>query len=298
MSILEVKNLTHTYDGNTPFFSDAVKDVSFSVEKGEIIGIIGHTGSGKSTLVQHLNGLLKPTSGEIILNGENIWKNSKNIRKIRSQVGLVFQYPEYQLFEDTVYKDIAFGPKNMGLSDNALLFATNKSYEIDIRIKEICELVGIKEEYLEKSPFDLSGGEKRRVAIAGVMAMQPEIIVFDEPVAGLDPKGRADVVKMIADYRKKYNATVFIISHNMEDMALIADKLIVMNKGELVLFDKTENVFKEYELLKTIGLNVPMVTQIFLILKEKGMNIPDNIFTVDTAVEYLLSIYKGGNSNA
>lgn len=288
MSILEVKNLTHTYDGNTPFFSDAVKDVSFSVEKGEIIGIIGHTGSGKSTLVQHLNGLLKPTSGEIILNGENIWKNSKNIRKIRSQVGLVFQYPEYQLFEDTVYKDIAFGPKNMGLSDN----------EIDIRIKEICELVGIKEEYLEKSPFDLSGGEKRRVAIAGVMAMQPEIIVFDEPVAGLDPKGRADVVKMIADYRKKYNATVFIISHNMEDMALIADKLIVMNKGELVLFDKTENVFKEYELLKTIGLNVPMVTQIFLILKEKGMNIPDNIFTVDTAVEYLLSIYKGGNSNA
>lgn len=288
MSILEVKNLTHTYDGNTPFFSDAVKDVSFSVEKGEIIGIIGHTGSGKSTLVQHLNGLLKPTSGEIILNGENIWKNSKNIRKIRSQVGLVFQYPEYQLFEDTVYKDIAFGPKNMGLSDN----------EIDFRIKEICELVGIKEEYLEKSPFDLSGGEKRRVAIAGVMAMQPEIIVFDEPVAGLDPKGRADVVKMIADYRKKYNATVFIISHNMEDMALIADKLIVMNKGELVLFDKTENVFKEYELLKTIGLNVPMVTQIFLILKEKGMNIPDNIFTVDTAVEYLLSIYKGGNSNA
>ena len=288
MSILEVKNLTHTYDGNTPFFSDAVKDVSFSVEKGEIIGIIGHTGSGKSTLVQHLNGLLKPTSGEIILNGENIWKNSKNIRKIRSQVGLVFQYPEYQLFEDTVYKDIAFGPKNMGLSDN----------EIDFRIIEICELVGIKEEYLEKSPFDLSGGEKRRVAIAGVMAMQPEIIVFDEPVAGLDPKGRADVVKMIADYRKKYNATVFIISHNMEDMALIADKLIVMNKGELVLFDKTENVFKEYELLKTIGLNVPMVTQIFLILKEKGMNIPDNIFTVDTAVEYLLSIYKGGNSNA
>ncbi len=288
MSILEVKNLTHTYDGNTPFFSDAVKDVSFSVEKGEIIGIIGHTGSGKSTLVQHLNGLLKPTSGEIILNGENIWNNSKNIRKIRSQVGLVFQYPEYQLFEDTVYKDIAFGPKNMGLSDN----------EIDIRIKEICELVGIKEEYLEKSPFDLSGGEKRRVAIAGVMAMQPEIIVFDEPVAGLDPKGRADVVKMIADYRKKYNATVFVISHNMEDMALIADKLIVMNKGELVLFDKTENVFKQYELLKTIGLNVPMVTQIFLILKEKGMNIPDNIFTVDTAVEYLLSIYKGGNSNA
>lgn len=288
MPILEVKNLVHTYDGNTPFFSDAVKDVSFSVEKGEIIGIIGHTGSGKSTLVQHLNGLLKPTSGEIFLNDENIWKNPKNIRKIRSQVGLVFQYPEYQLFEDTVYKDIAFGPKNMRLSD----------IEIDKRIKEICELVGIKEEYFEKSPFDLSGGEKRRVAIAGVMAMQPEIIVFDEPVAGLDPKGRNDVVKMISDYRDKYNATVLIISHNMEDMALIADKLIVMNRGELALFDTTENVFKQHELLKNIGLSVPMVTQIFLLLKEMGMDIPDNIFTIDSAVDYLLSAYKGGNNNA
>lgn len=288
MSILEVKNLTHTYDGNTPFMHDAVKNVSFSVNKGEIIGIIGHTGSGKSTLVQHLNGLLKASRGEVLLDGKNIWDDPKKIRAIRSRVGLVFQYPEYQLFEDTVYKDIAFGPKNMGLSDD----------EIAKRICEICDLVGIKAEYLDKSPFDLSGGEKRRVAIAGVMAMQPEIIVFDEPVAGLDPKGRADVVKMISDYSKKYNATVLIISHNMEDMALIADKLIVMNKGELALFDTTENVFKQHKFLNDIGLSVPMVTQVMLALKNKGVNIPDDIFTVEKAVDYLLTFIKGGNSNA
>ncbi len=288
MSILEVKNLTHTYDGNTPYMHDAVKNVSFSIEKGEVIGIIGHTGSGKSTLVQHLNGLLKASAGEILLDGKNIWDNPKNIRAIRSRVGLVFQYPEYQLFEDTVYKDIAFGPKNMGLSDD----------EIANRITEICELVGIKEDYLEKSPFDLSGGEKRRVAIAGVMAMQPEIIIFDEPVAGLDPIGRSRVIKMISDYSKKYNATVLIISHNMEDMALIADKLLVMNKGELALFDTTENVFRQYDFLKSIGLNVPMVTQIMLALKDKGLEIPNNIFTVDSAVDYLLNLTKGGNHNA
>lgn len=280
MPILEVKNLTHTYGGSKPFFNDAVKNVSFSIEKGEIIGIIGHTGSGKSTLVQHLNGLLKPTDGEILLEGNNIWDDPKKIRSIRSRVGLVFQYPEYQLFEDTVYKDISFGPKNMGLSDE----------KINKRIVEICELVGIKQEYFEKSPFDLSGGEKRRVAIAGVMAMQPEIIIFDEPVAGLDPKGRNDVIKMILDYRKKYDATVLIISHNMEDMAVLADKLIVMNKGELVMFDITENVFKQHKKLKEIGLNVPIVTQVMLKLAEMGVEVPDNIFTVDSAVEYLLNI--------
>lgn len=288
MSILEVKNLTHTYDGNTPFVHDAVKNISFCINKGEVIGIIGHTGSGKSTLVQHLNGLLKATEGEVLLDGKNIWENPKNIRAIRSRVGLVFQYPEYQLFEDTVYKDIAFGPKNMGLSDD----------EISNRISEICELVGIKQEYLNKSPFDLSGGEKRRVAIAGVMAMKPEIIIFDEPVAGLDPKGRNDVVKMISDYSKKYNATVLVISHNMEDMALIANKLIVMNKGEIALFDTTEKVFSQYDLLKSIGLNVPMVTQIMFTLKDKGIDVPDNILTVDQAVDYLLRFNKGGNQNA
>ncbi len=288
MSILEVKNLTHTYGGNTPFVNDAVKNVSFSIEKGEIIGIIGHTGSGKSTLVQHLNGLLKPSEGQVLLGGTDIWEDPKQIRKIRSQVGLVFQYPEYQLFENTVYEDIAFGPKKMGLD----------SQEIDNRIREICRIVGIKEDYFEKSPFDLSGGEKRRVAIAGVMAMKPEVIIFDEPVAGLDPKGRIDVVRMIRDYRDAYNATVLIVSHNMEDMAVIADKLIVMNKGELYDFDITDNVFKQYERLKSIGLNVPIVTQVFLKLKEKGVNVPDDIFTVDKAVEYLLSYRKAGDKNA
>lgn len=288
MPILEVKNLTHIYGDNTPFKTDAVKNVNFSIEKGEIVGIIGHTGSGKSTLVQHLNGLLKPTDGEILLEYQNIWEKTKEIKTIRSRVGLVFQYPEYQLFEDTVYKDIAFGPKNMGLDEE----------EINRRIIEICELVGIKKEYFEKSPFDLSGGEKRRVAIAGVMAMQPEIIVFDEPVAGLDPKGRNDVIKMISDYRQKYNATVLIISHNMEDMAVLADKLIVMNKGELVLFDTTENVFKQHAFLKSIGLNVPIVTQVMLSLKEKGIDVPDNIFTVKKAVDYLLSVKKEADINA
>ena len=288
MPILEVKNLTHIYGDNTPFKTDAVKNVNFSIEKGEIVGIIGHTGSGKSTLVQHLNGLLKPTDGEILLENQNIWEKPKEIKTIRSRVGLVFQYPEYQLFEDTVYKDIAFGPKNMRLNEE----------EINRRIIEICELVGIKKEYFEKSPFDLSGGEKRRVAIAGVMAMQPEIIVFDEPVAGLDPKGRNDVIKMISDYRQKYNATVLIISHNMEDMAVLADKLIVMNKGELVLFDTTENVFKQHAFLKSIGLNVPMVTQVMLSLKEKGIDVPDNIFTVKKAVDYLLSLKKEADINA
>ena len=286
MSILEVKNLTHTYDGNTPFMHDAVKNVSFTIEKGEIIGIIGHTGSGKSTLVQHLNGLLKATDGEVLLNGVNIWDNPKKMREIRSKIGLVFQYPKYQLFEDTVYKDIAYGPKNMGLTEQ----------EIEHRIYEICDLVGIKQEYFDKSPFDLSGGEKRRVAIAGVLAMQPEVIIFDEPVAGLDPKGRSDVIKLIAEYSRKYNATTLIISHNMEDMALISDKLIVMNKGELALFDTTDNVFRKHEFLQSIGLNVPMVTQIMLKLKEMGLKIPDNIFTVEKAVDYLLSL--GGNYNA
>ncbi len=284
MSLLEVKNLTHTYSGNTPFVNDAVSGVSFSAERGEIIGIIGHTGSGKSTLVQHLNGLLKPTSGEVLLDGKNIWDKPKEIKKIRSQVGLVFQYPEYQLFEETVYLDIAFGPKNMGLSGD----------ELDCRIRELCALLGIGEEYLEKSPFDLSGGEKRRVAIAGVMAMRPRVIVFDEPVAGLDPKGRTDVVKMISDYRDAYDATVIVISHNMEDMALIADKLLVMNKGKCAMFDKTERVFARADELKEMGLSVPMVTQVFYALKKMGAEVPDDILTVQAAVEYL----TGGGANA
>ena len=286
MSVLEVKNLTHTYSGNTPFVNDAVSGVSFAANKGEIIGIIGHTGSGKSTHVQHLNGHLKQTEGEIFIDGENIWDNPKEIRKVRSKVGLVFQYPEYQLFEETVFADIAFGPKNMGLSGD----------ELKNRVLETCKIIGVKDEYLEKSPFDLSGGEKRRVAIAGVMAMKPEVIVFDEPTAGLDPKGRENVMSIISDYRNATGATVIIISHCMEDMALIADRLIVMNNGKLEMFDTTENVFKNGERLRAIGLNVPIVTRVFDLLQKAGIPVPDDVFTVSRAVEVLKQIKAGGGN--
>ena len=287
MAILEVKNLTHTYSENSAFVNDAVSDVSFTVEKGEIIGIIGHTGSGKSTLVQHLNGLLKPTVGTVLFEDTDIWEKPKEIRKIRSKVGLVFQYPEYQLFEETVFKDICFGPKNMGLSGD----------ELKERVLEICKIVGVKPEYFDKSPFDLSGGEKRRVAIAGVMAMRPEVIVFDEPTAGLDPSGRENVMQIIKDYREATGATVIIISHSMEDMASLVDKILVMNKGSLYMFDTVENVFSKKEELESIGLNVPIVTRVFLELKRKGIDIDTNVFTVQKAVEVLNSL-KEGNENA
>ena len=277
---LEVKNLTYSYDGGTHTRNAAISNISFTAQKGEIIGIVGHTGSGKSTLVQQLNGLLKPLYGEVLLDEKSIWENPKEIRKIRSRIGLVFQYPEYQLFEDTVYDDIAFGPKNMGVSGK----------ELEQRIYDICKLIGVKEEYLQRSPFDLSGGEKRRVAIAGVMAMKPEIIIFDEPVAGLDPKGREDVIKMIYDYRNTYDATVFIVSHNMEDMAIVADKLIVLAGGELLAFDKTENIFKDKQLLEKAGLNPPIVTRVMDALREKGINVPSDVFTVDSAVEFLSAL--------
>lgn len=284
-AILEVKHLTHTYGDNTIFVNDAVSDLSFSVNKGEIIGIIGHTGSGKSTLVQHINGLLKPTSGQILIDGVDIWQDPKKIRDFRFKAGLVFQYPEYQLFEETVFNDIAFGPKNMGLEPD----------EINKRVTDICSLLNIPESYLDKSPFDLSGGEKRRVAIAGVMAMQPEIIIFDEPVAGLDPKGRNDVINMISDYRKAFGATVLIISHNMEDMAVLADKLLVMNKGKLEMFDTVKNVFSNYARLAEIGLDVPMVTKIMHCLKEKGIPVDENIFTVSDALSNIKRLTtKGG----
>ncbi|MBP3706919.1 MAG: energy-coupling factor transporter ATPase [Clostridia bacterium] len=286
--VLEIRNLTHTYSGNSTTKRDAVSNITFSVDGGEILGIIGHTGSGKSTLVQHLNGLLKPTKGTVLFEEKDIWLEPKKIRHIRSKVGLVFQYPEYQLFEETVYMDIAYGPKNMGLSGD----------ELRVRVEEICKLLGIDEDYFEKSPFDLSGGEKRRVAIAGVMAMRPKVLILDEPIAGLDPKGRADVIKMIESYNKAYNATVIIISHNMEDMAVLADKLIVMNKGALAMFGKTDEVFLKADLLRQIGLNVPIVTRVMAALKKKGIDVPDNIFTVDDAVKCLCSIKKGGGKDA
>ena len=284
MSILEVKSLTHTYGGNTPFYNDAVSNVSFTVEKGEILGIIGHTGSGKSTLVQHLNGLLKPTEGKVLIEDTDIWEKPSEIRKIRSRVGLVFQYPEYQLFEETVEADIAFGPKNMGLCGD----------ELKNRVREICEIVGVKPEYMDKSPFDLSGGEKRRVAIAGVMAMRPDVIVFDEPTAGLDPRGRENVINIIKNYRNATGATVIIISHSMEDMAVLADKLLVMNKGSLYMFDTVENVFSKKEELRSIGLDVPIVTRVFSMLRESGLDVEQNIFTVSAAVEELKKIKAGG----
>lgn len=289
MAILEVKNLTHTYgdNGNSPFVNDAVHNVSFGIESGEIIGIIGHTGSGKSTLVQHLNGLLKPTDGQVLFENEDIWSNPKEIRKIRSKVGLVFQYPEYQLFEETVFKDIAFGPKNMGLDGE----------ELNNTVNEICEIVGVKKEYLQKSPFDLSGGEKRRVAIAGVLAMKPQLIVFDEPTAGLDPRGREEVIEIIRNYRKVYNATVIIISHSMEDMAMLADKLLVMHNGELAMFDTVGNVFSNSESLRSIGLNVPIVTRVFEQMKKQGVKFPEMPFTVEKAVEIIKKL-KEGDGNA
>ena len=235
-------------------------------------------------MVQHLNGLLKPTDGSVLLEGKDIWENPKEIRKIRSKVGLVFQYPEYQLFEETVLEDIAFGPKNMGLSGE----------ELENRVKDICALVGVKEEFFEKSPFDLSGGEKRRVAIAGVMAMRPEIIVFDEPTAGLDPKGREDVLKIIADYRKAFGATVIIISHSMEDVAALTDKVLVMNRGKLQMFDTVENVFSKGEKLREMGLNVPIVTKDFAELKKIGIDVNLNVFTIEQAVAELKRIKEGG----
>ncbi len=287
MAILEVKGLTHTYNSSSPFMNDAVSSVSFSVEKGEIIGIIGHTGSGKSTLVQHLNGLLKPTKGSVLFENEDIWNDPKQIRKIRSKVGLVFQYPEYQLFEESVYADIAFGPKNMGFSGE----------ELDRRVRETCRMIGIKDKYLEKSPFDLSGGEKRRVAIAGVMAMMPQVIVFDEPTAGLDPRGREDIINIIKSYREATSATVIIISHSMEDMAELSDKILVMNKGSLEMFDTVENVFSQGQRLREMGLNVPIVTRVFEALKNSGLEVPQNVFTVERAIEVLSSL-KGDKINA
>ncbi len=287
MAALCVENLTYVYGEKSPFEKTAIRNISFNANSGEIIGIIGHTGSGKSTLIQHFNGLLKANSGRVLLDGADIWSEPKNIRSIRFKVGIVFQYPEYQLFEETVYKDIAFGPSNMGLSER----------EIEERVLSTSKMLGIGEELLSKSPFDLSGGEKRRVAIAGVMAMRPEIIVFDEPTAGLDPIGRDIVLNKIKEYRDITGALVFIVSHSMEDMAKVADRLLVMNKGEVVMLDETKKVFSESKLLEEIGLNVPQITKVFSLLNEKGFDIPKNIFTVNDGVSFLTSYMKEGKAN-
>ncbi len=278
--VLELKNLSYVYGTGTPFEKTAVNNLSLSIEEGEFIGIMGHTGSGKSTLVQMLNGLMKPTSGQVLLDGEDIWANPKDIRKIRFKVGMVFQYPEYQLFEETVAKDIAFGPTNMGKS----------GAELEKAVNDAARLSGLKDELLEKSPFDLSGGEKRRAAIAGVIAMNPEVLVLDEPTAGLDPMGRDVLLSQIVQYHKERKNTVILVSHSMEDIARVADKIIVMNKSNLVMFDKTKEVFSKGRELEKIGLRVPQITKIMLELREKGFNVPEGILTVDEAMDCISSL--------
>lgn len=278
--VLELKNLSYVYGTGTPFEKTAVNNLSLSIEKGEFIGIMGHTGSGKSTLVQMLNGLMKPTSGQVLLDGEDIWANPKDIRKIRFKVGMVFQYPEYQLFEETVAKDIAFGPTNMGKS----------GAELEKAVNDAARFTRLKDELLEKSPFDLSGGEKRRAAIAGVIAMNPEVLVLDEPTAGLDPMGRDVLLSQIVQYHKERKNTVILVSHSMEDIARVADKIIVMNKSNLVMFDKTKEVFSKGRELEKIGLRVPQITKIMLELREKGFDVPEGILTVDEAMDCISSL--------
>ena len=284
--ILQVQNLNFIYSAGTPFQHQALEDVSFSVERGEFIGIIGHTGSGKSTLMQQMNGLLKPTSGQVLLDGQDIWSDKKLTRQARFRVGLVFQYPEYQLFEETVYKDIAFGPRNMGL----------KADEIDRRVREAAGFVGLTEEQLQVSPFDLSGGQKRRVAIAGVIAMEPEVLILDEPTAGLDPIGRAEILGNIESYRKSKNATIMMVSHSMEDVARLTDRLLVLNGSNLAMDAAPADVFTHAEELVEMGLSIPQVTQVFLHLRKMGADVP-NVYTIAQAVEVMKS-RKGGTAHA
>lgn len=283
--ILQVKDLSYTYSIGTPFEHTALDNVNFSLYPGEFIGIIGHTGSGKSTLMQQLNGLLKPTSGTVLLGGKDIWTDKKTTRQARFRVGLVFQYPEYQLFEETVYKDIAYGPKNMGLS----------AEEVDRRVREAAGFVGITDK-LDKSPFDLSGGQKRRVAIAGVIAMEPEVLILDEPAAGLDPVGRAGILANIESYRKAKNATILMVSHSMEDVARMTDRLLVLCGSKLAMDGTPEEVFSHAEELMEMGLSIPQVTQVFIHLRKMGLNV-DNVYTIDQAVEALKKL-KGGADHA
>ncbi|MDD5863270.1 MAG: energy-coupling factor transporter ATPase [Firmicutes bacterium] len=285
-AILEVINLTYIYSAGTPFEHKALDDVSFSVKRGEFIGIIGHTGSGKSTLMQQLNGLLKPTSGTVLLEEKDIWSDKALTRQARFKVGLVFQYPEYQLFEETVYKDIAFGPGNMGLS----------SGEIDRRVREAAGFVGLTEQQLEASPFDLSGGQKRRVAIAGVIAMEPEVLILDEPTAGLDPVGRSEILGNIEAYRKAKNATIMMVSHSMEDVARLTDRLLVMNGSRLAMDAPPAEVFTHAQELVEMGLSIPQVTQVFLALRKRGLDVK-NVYTIDQAVAELNRL-KGGAAHA
>jgi len=287
-TIIETKNLTYTYGTGTPFEHTALDNISFKIDEGEFIGLIGHTGSGKSTLVQMLNGLIKPSSGEVYYRGQNIHDKNYKLRDVRFKVGLVFQYPEHQLFEETVYKDIAFGPKNMGLSDE----------EVDARVREAAHFTGIREEQLDKSPFELSGGQKRRVAIAGVLAMRPEVLILDEPTSGLDPHGRERILELIKTYHRERGTTILFVTHSMEDIARTVERLIVLNDSKLVLNDTPENVFLEAEFLDSIGLAVPQITKVFMELSTKyGINIPTSVYTVKYAKKIVDDlIAKGGQA--
>ena len=284
--ILEVRNLDYIYSAGTPFEHKALDNVSFALEPGEFVGIIGHTGSGKSTLMQQMNGLLKPTSGQVLLDGVDIWSDKKLTRQARFRVGLVFQYPEYQLFEETVYRDIAFGPKNMGLGEE----------EVDRRVREAAGFVGLTEAQLEVSPFDLSGGQKRRVAIAGVIAMEPEVLILDEPTAGLDPVGRAEILGNIEAYRQAKNATIMMVSHSMEDVARLTDRLLVMNGSRLAMDGTPSEVFSRAQELLAMGLNIPQVTQVFLELKKLGLDVK-SVYTMEQAVAEIVRL-RGGKTHA
>ena len=282
--VLEVKALTHTYSAGTPFEHKAIDNVDLEVMPGEFLGIIGHTGSGKSTLIQHLNGLLRPTDGQILLDGTDIWARPKEIRKVRFQVGLVFQYPEYQLFEETVYKDISFGPKNMGLEGE----------EIDCRVRRAAAFAGIDEEMLEKSPFELSGGQKRRVAIAGVMAMEPKVLILDEPTAGLDPPGRDEILAQIRAYHETKQATVILVSHSMEEIARNVGRIVVMRDAHVYMDGTPRQVFARAEELEQAGLDVPQVTKIAMALRKRGMDIDPAVYTIEELEQALLARRGGG----
>ncbi len=284
--ILQVKDLQHIYSIGTPFEHTALDGVSFSVERGEFVGVIGHTGSGKSTLMQHLNGLLKPTSGTVLLDGKDIWSDKALARQCRFRVGLVFQYPEYQLFEETVYKDIAFGPKNMGLSAS----------EIDRRVRKAAGFVGITDDQLQASPFELSGGQKRRVAIAGVIAMEPEVLILDEPTAGLDPKGREAILENIESYRKAQNATIMMVTHSMSDVARLAERLLVMSGAKLMMDGTPDAVFAKAQELLDMGLDIPEITRVFLKLSQMGLPV-ESVYTMEQAVDALKRL-KEGNAHA
>ena len=283
---IQINDLTHIYSSGTPFEHTALDHVSFSMERGEFIGVIGHTGSGKSTLMQHMNGLLKPTSGQILFDGVDLWKDKATTRQARFRVGLVFQYPEYQLFEETVYRDIAFGPKNMKLSEA----------EIDRRVHEAAEFVGLTAEQLQSSPFDLSGGQKRRVAIAGVIAMEPELLILDEPTAGLDPSGREEILQNIEHYRKAKNATIMMVSHSMNDVARLTDRLIVMDHGRLAMDGNPMEVFLRAQELSDMGLDIPELTRLFLKLQSMGLPL-EPVYTMEQAVAALQTL-KGGVGHA